>query len=105
LTSGSKPANFLFVNQLSFKTMAHQFSSGVFFNSQPAWHKLGTVLDGTQPAREAFATANADWSTISTPVLIPLAFPFLATKPSLAATLATCFPFKAKAIPLFKTSN
>jgi hypothetical protein len=68
LTSGSKPANFLFVNQLSFKTMSHQFTSGVFLNSQPAWHKLGTVLDGTLPAREAFRIANADWETIAAPI-------------------------------------
>jgi phage/plasmid-like protein (TIGR03299 family) len=58
-----------------FKVMSHQFTSGVFLNSQPAWHKLGTVLDGTQPAREAFATANADWSTISTPVFDPAGLP------------------------------
>ena len=75
LTLRSKPINFHLFSQLSFKTMAHQFSSGVFFNNEPAWHKLGTVLDGTQPAREAFATANADWSTISTPVFDPAGLP------------------------------
>jgi phage/plasmid-like protein (TIGR03299 family) len=51
-----------------FKTMSHQFTSGVFLNSQPAWHKLGTVLDGTLPAREAFRIANADWETIAAPI-------------------------------------
>jgi hypothetical protein len=51
-----------------FKAMSHQFTSGVFLNSQPAWHKLGTVLDGTLPAREAFRIANADWETIAAPI-------------------------------------
>lgn len=55
--------------------MSHQFTSGVFFNNEPAWHKLGTVLDGTQPAREAFHTADADWQTISTPVFDPTGEP------------------------------
>jgi phage/plasmid-like protein (TIGR03299 family) len=55
--------------------MSHQFTSGVFFNNEPAWHKLGTVLDGTQPAREAFAIANADWHTIGTPVFDPTGQP------------------------------
>jgi phage/plasmid-like protein (TIGR03299 family) len=55
--------------------MAHQFSSGVFFNSQPAWHKLGTVLDGTLPAREAFSIANADWDVLSTPIFDPAGQP------------------------------
>ena len=26
--------------------MSHQFTSGVFLNATPAWHGLGTVLDG-----------------------------------------------------------
>lgn len=55
--------------------MSHQFTSGVFLNNEPAWHKLGTVLDGTMPAREAFATADADWNTISTPVFDPAGEP------------------------------
>jgi len=55
--------------------MAHQFSSGVFFHGQPAWHKLGTVLDGTLPAREAFAIANADWDVLSTPIFDPAGQP------------------------------
>lgn len=55
--------------------MAHQFSSGVFFNNEPAWHKLGTVLDGTLPAREAFAIANADWNVLSTPIFDPAGQP------------------------------
>jgi phage/plasmid-like protein (TIGR03299 family) len=55
--------------------MAHQFSSGAFFHGQAAWHKLGTVLDGTLPAREAFALANADWEVISTPIFDPAGLP------------------------------
>lgn len=55
--------------------MAHQFSSGVFFNGEAAWHKLGTVLDGTLPAREAFRLANADWEVISTPIFDPAGLP------------------------------
>jgi phage/plasmid-like protein (TIGR03299 family) len=42
--------------------MAHQFTSGVFLNNQSAWHRLGTVLDGTLPAREAFRIAQADFT-------------------------------------------
>jgi phage/plasmid-like protein (TIGR03299 family) len=49
--------------------MAHQFSSGAFFHGKAAWHGLGHVVDGTLPAREAFALGNADWTVISTPVL------------------------------------
>jgi len=41
--------------------MAHQFSSGVFCYNKPAWHRLGVVVDGTLPAREAFHIANADF--------------------------------------------
>lgn len=39
--------------------MAHQFTSGVFCHSQPAWHGLGHVVDGTLPAREAFDLGGA----------------------------------------------
>jgi hypothetical protein len=42
--------------------MAHQFTSGVFLNNQSAWHRLGTVLDGTLPARVAFRIAQADFT-------------------------------------------
>lgn len=55
--------------------MAHQFSSGAFFHGQAAWHGLGTVLDGTLPAREAFALANADWEVMGTPIFDPLGQP------------------------------
>jgi phage/plasmid-like protein (TIGR03299 family) len=55
--------------------MAHQFQSGAFFNGQAAWHKLGTVLDGTLPAREAFRLAEADWEVLSTPIFDPTGAP------------------------------
>ncbi|MEB3256355.1 MAG: DUF932 domain-containing protein [Synechococcaceae cyanobacterium] len=39
--------------------MSHDFSSGVFLHGQKAWHGLGTVLEGTLPAQEAFSRAGA----------------------------------------------
>jgi len=48
--------------------MAHQFSSGVFCYNKPAWHRLGVVIDGTLPAREAFRVANADFKVAGRPV-------------------------------------
>jgi phage/plasmid-like protein (TIGR03299 family) len=48
--------------------MAHQFSSGVFCYNKPAWHRLGVVVDGTLPAREAFRIANADFQVAGKPV-------------------------------------
>jgi phage/plasmid-like protein (TIGR03299 family) len=48
--------------------MAHEFSSGVFCHGKPAWHKLGTVIDFTLPAREAFRMAKADWEVSAAPL-------------------------------------
>lgn len=45
--------------------MSHQFCSGVFLHNQPAWHRLGLVLDGTVPAREAFRLGGADFPIAS----------------------------------------
>ena len=39
--------------------MSHDFTSGVFLNGEKAWHGLGTVLEGTLPAQEAFLRAGA----------------------------------------------
>jgi phage/plasmid-like protein (TIGR03299 family) len=39
--------------------MPANFTSGWLGNSEVAWHGLGTVTEGTLPAREAFETANA----------------------------------------------
>lgn len=55
--------------------MAHEFTSGAFFNGKAAWHRLGTVLDGTLPAREAFRLADADWDVLSTPIFDPTGSP------------------------------
>jgi phage/plasmid-like protein (TIGR03299 family) len=55
--------------------MAHQFSSGAFFHGQAAWHGLGHVVDGTMPAREAFALGEADWEVLSTPIFDPTGSP------------------------------
>jgi phage/plasmid-like protein (TIGR03299 family) len=48
--------------------MSHQFTSGVFLHNQSAWHRLGTVLDGTLPAREAFRVAQADFTVAGRPI-------------------------------------
>lgn len=39
--------------------MAHQFTSGIMMNAEPAWHGLGQVIEGTLPAEEAFRRAGA----------------------------------------------
>ena len=39
--------------------MAHEISSAVFLNNQPAWHGLGQLISGTLPAHEAFQRAGA----------------------------------------------
>ena len=39
--------------------MPANFTSGWLGNNEVAWHGLGTVTEGTLPAREAFETANA----------------------------------------------
>lgn len=48
--------------------MAHLFTSGVFLRNKPAWHRLGVVVDGTLPAREAFRLAEADFPVAARPV-------------------------------------
>ena len=45
--------------QIYGATMASNFTSGWLGNGQAAWHGLGTVTEGTLPAREAFETADA----------------------------------------------
>ena len=39
--------------------MPANFTSGWLGNGERAWHGLGTVTEGTLPAREAFETAKA----------------------------------------------
>lgn len=48
--------------------MAQQFTSGVFLHNKPAWHRLGVVVDGSLPAREAFRLAKADFTVATRPV-------------------------------------
>lgn len=48
--------------------MAHQFTSGVFLHNKPAWHRLGVVVDGSLPAREAFRVAKADFQVSGKPI-------------------------------------
>jgi len=48
--------------------MAHQFTSGAFLHNKPAWHRLGVVVDGTLPVREAFRLEEADFSVAVRPV-------------------------------------
>lgn len=48
--------------------MSHEFTSGLFTRGEHAWHGLGTVIDGTCSAREAFRLAQADWQVLSSPV-------------------------------------
>jgi phage/plasmid-like protein (TIGR03299 family) len=55
--------------------MAHQFSSGAFFHGKAAWHGLGHVVEGTLPAREAFALGEADWEVIASPIFDPTGTP------------------------------
>lgn len=48
--------------------MTHLLTSGVFLHNKPAWHRLGVVVDGTLPAREAFRLAEADFPVAARPV-------------------------------------
>ena len=48
--------------------MPHEFESGVFTEGKAAWHGLGTVIDGTLPARECFIRANALYEVKKAPL-------------------------------------
>jgi phage/plasmid-like protein (TIGR03299 family) len=48
--------------------MSHQFTSGAFFHGQPAWHQLGHVVEGTLPARDAFALGGALFNVAPRPI-------------------------------------
>ena len=50
------------------QNMAHEFTSGIMLNGEKAWHGLGTVMDGTLPAREAFIRANALYNVQKVPL-------------------------------------
>jgi phage/plasmid-like protein (TIGR03299 family) len=47
--------------------MAHEFESG-FFVAQPAWHRLGTVLQHSPTTTEAIAQAGLDWRVLEEPI-------------------------------------
>jgi phage/plasmid-like protein (TIGR03299 family) len=47
--------------------MSHQFESG-FFVSEPAWHRLGKVLDNPPTTEAAIKDAGLDWRVLEEPV-------------------------------------
>jgi phage/plasmid-like protein (TIGR03299 family) len=50
--------------------MAHEFHSGIMMNGERAWHKLGEVIEGTLPAREAFTRADALFNVEKRPLFV-----------------------------------
>jgi len=46
--------------------MAHEFESG-FFVAQPAWHRLGTVLQAPPTTQQAIVKAGLDWQVLEEP--------------------------------------
>lgn len=55
--------------------MAHNLAvingKHAFFGTQPAWHKLGQVVDQAQTWEEAMRLAQLDWDVEKTPLLSP----------------------------------
>lgn len=47
--------------------MAHQFESG-FFVKEPAWHRLGKVLDNPPTTEQAIIEAGLDWTVLEEPI-------------------------------------
>ena len=47
--------------------MSHQFESG-FFVHEPAWHRLGKVLDNPPTTEQAIIDAGLDWRVLEEPV-------------------------------------
>ena len=47
--------------------MSHQFESGMFVG-QPAWHRLGKVLDNPPTTEQAIIEAGLDWEVLEEPV-------------------------------------
>ncbi len=48
--------------------MSHQFESG-FFVRQPAWHRLGVLLDQAPHIRDAITLAGLDWEVETAPLV------------------------------------
>jgi phage/plasmid-like protein (TIGR03299 family) len=55
--------------------MPANFTSGWLGNGQAAWHGLGTVTEGTLPAREAFETADALFTVEKRELQLPFYYP------------------------------
>ncbi len=51
--------------------MAHKFETGVFGRNIPAWHRLGTVVEGTLSTAEAIKLAQLDWTVVKQPLYLP----------------------------------
>jgi phage/plasmid-like protein (TIGR03299 family) len=47
--------------------MAHQFETG-FFVHQPAWHRLGKVLNNPPTTEQAIIDAGLDWTVLEEPI-------------------------------------
>ncbi|MGH2412425.1 MAG: hypothetical protein ACRDEA_01750 [Microcystaceae cyanobacterium] len=47
--------------------MSHEFESG-FFVHQPAWHRLGKVLDNPPTTERAILEAGLDWMVLEEPI-------------------------------------
>ena len=47
--------------------MSHQVES-VMFVGQPAWHKIGTVLDNPPTTEQVIVEAGLDWTVIEEPI-------------------------------------
>ena len=47
--------------------MAHQFETG-FFVHQPAWHRLGKVLNNPPTTEQAIIEAGLDWTVLEEPI-------------------------------------
>jgi phage/plasmid-like protein (TIGR03299 family) len=50
--------------------MAHMFESGFMGSNTPAWHGLGTVVEGQLNAADAIKTAGLDWTVSKQDVVI-----------------------------------
>jgi phage/plasmid-like protein (TIGR03299 family) len=47
--------------------MAHEFESG-FFVKEPAWHRLGKVLNNPPTTEQAIIDAGLDWTVLEEPI-------------------------------------
>lgn len=47
--------------------MSHEFESG-FFANEPAWHRLGTVLENPPTIQQAIIESGLDWTVLKEPI-------------------------------------